>query len=85
MAIRQPEAKTPQLREVYFCCYCAIVSARILSNGGVLAGNKLMSGSTGNACCYVWPPLIRAKLFSLTYIDISQRQYRKNEPVLFVG
>ncbi len=36
---------------------CAIVSARVLSNGGVLPGNKLMSGSTGGACCYVRPPL----------------------------
>ncbi len=34
-----------------------IVSARVLSNGGVLAGNKLMSGSTGGARCYVRPPL----------------------------
>ncbi len=49
--------KTPQLHKVYFCYYCAIVSARVLSNGGVLAGNKLMSGSTGSARCYVLPPL----------------------------
>ncbi len=31
--------------------YCAIVSARVLTNGGVLAGNKLISGSTGSARC----------------------------------
>ena len=57
--MRQHEAKlkTPQLREVYFCYYCAIVSACVSSNGGVLAGNKLMSGSAGGARCYVQPPL----------------------------
>ncbi len=66
MAMRQHEAKpkTPQLREVYFCCYCAIVSASVLSNGGVLAGNELLSGSTGGAHCYVRPPLTLIRLLS---------------------
>ena len=39
-----------------------IVSARVLSNGGVLAGNKLMSGCTGSARCYVRPPLTAEKI-----------------------
>ena len=51
--MRQQEAD----RKVYVCYYCAIVSARVLSNGGVLVGNKLMSGSTGSTRCYVRPPL----------------------------
>ncbi len=48
--MRQPEAKKPQLREIYFCCYYTIVFAH-----GVLSGNKLMSGSTGGARYYVRP------------------------------
>ncbi len=57
MAIRKPEAKTLQLHEVFFCCYCTIVSARVLSNGWVLAGNKLKSGYTDGVRCYVRLPL----------------------------
>ncbi len=39
--MRQPDAKTLQLREVMLL-YCVIVPARALSNGGILTGNKLM-------------------------------------------
>ncbi len=49
--------KTPQLHKVYSRCYSMIASARVLSNGGVLAGNKLKSGSMGGTHCYVRPPL----------------------------
>ncbi len=65
--MRQHEAKlnTPQLRKVYFCYYCAIVSACVLSNAGVLVENKLMSGSIGGARCYVRPPLRLAFLESV--------------------
>ncbi len=56
--MRQQEAK---LKHHNFAKYTsatiAIVSARVLSNGGVLAGNKLMSRSTGGERCYVRPPL----------------------------
>ncbi len=59
--MRKPEAKDTTLR----CCYYfAIVSVSVLSNCGVLAGNKLMCGSMGSARCYVWPPLI---IFNIHY------------------
>ncbi len=50
------------IRKVYFCYYCTIISASVLSNGGVLARNILMSGSAGGARCYVRPPLKRLLL-----------------------
>ncbi len=55
-----------EIREIYFCCYCAIVSARVLSNGGVLAGNKLMYESTGGARCYVRPKKART-IYGMPY------------------
>ncbi len=57
--MRQQEAKLKHHNFAKYTSayYCAIVSARMLSNGGVLAGNKLMSGSIGGARCYVRPPL----------------------------
>ncbi len=50
-----------------------IVPTRVLSNGGVLAGNNLMSGSTGGARCYVRPPLTApAKEFKAVNNSISK-------------
>ncbi len=57
---------TPQLCEVYFCCNCAIVPARVLLNGGELVGNKVVSGSNGSVRCYVRPPLKMWQLVILT-------------------
>ncbi len=43
-----------------------MATARVLSNGWVLAGNKLISGSTGGARCYVPPPLTYELLLVLS-------------------
>ncbi len=59
--------KITQLRKVYFCYYCAIDSSHLLSNGGVLVGNKLMSRSTGSAHCYVRPP--SSPFMMVTYLQ----------------
>ncbi len=76
-AMTQPEAKdTTTLRSILlYCCYCAIVPARVLLNGGILAGNKLMSGSTGGLCYYVRPPLIRIFFFLLRYGLLEQAPF----------
>ncbi len=82
MAKGQPGAKTPQLRKVYFCCYCTIVSACILSNGGVLAGNKLMSGSMGGSHCYVRPPLIIVNIPAHLHYEIFT--FQLNWMIIFI-
>ncbi len=61
--------------------------ARILSNGGVLAGNKLMSRSMGGAHCYVRPPLINMCM-KFRYLNfhttVPVDQLRKHSKKLFV-
>ncbi len=58
--MRQPEAKTPQLREVMLL-YCVIVPAHALSNGGILTGNKLMLWIYGRCALLYAATLIKGK------------------------
>ncbi len=63
MAMRQPEAKTPQLREVMLL-YCVIVPARALSNGGILTGNKLMLRIYGR-CALLYATTLKKKKIAI--------------------
>ncbi len=57
--MRQPEAKRHHNFTKYTSAasYRVIVPARVLLNGGMLVGNKLMYRSTGGIHCYLSPPL----------------------------
>ncbi len=66
MAMRQPEAKTPQLCEVMLLC-CVIVPARALSNGGILTGNKLMLRINGQ-CALLYAAILKKEKKSYLFV-----------------
>ncbi len=76
MATRQPEAKTPQLREVMLL-YCVIVPARALSNGGILTGNKLMLWIYGR-CALLYAATLKKKKKKLFICYVCFKNFQLN-------